>query len=81
MQLTLLSEQIVKWDLVVRTDSFAQIIEQFDHRKCLGRRPVIGEHECNATLATGRQVPGLHGFAFLRFDARSAERSFASFRR
>ena len=75
------ARKLVKRDLVMSKDQFAQIIEQLDDSQSLFGRPVVGKDEWDAALAARRQAPGFHDLDFRRCRARCSERSRASFSR
>ena len=72
---------LVKPDLVMRPDAFAQIVEQLDHSERLCGRPIVWEDERDTALSAGRQERRLHDLALRRSLARCSERSLASFKR
>ena len=70
-------------DAVVRADLVSEVVEEFEHREGLLRRPIGRDFEVDGERQAGRGLGlfGDHGLVPRRWRPRFAERSVASLRR
>ena len=77
-----IAQSLLQNPAIVSRDPVAQIVEQFDDREGLIRRPFWIDEEFQAVAQSGRWVIAFHGAPFvLRFRALAAACSCASLRR